>query len=204
MCTSWVNTNLTRTGALVAFAVGVALFMQSATAQQQPAPSPAPSAPQQAAPPEQPGMFESIGRWFDQGAANFRQSMQTTKQKFDEIGSNAAQTGKTIGDKASDVGKGAADVGKGAADATKGAVEAIVKLPNARVISGRESCAVAANGAPDCQAAAETLCRKQGFGTGKSMDFTSAEQCPARVWISGRQGDEQCTTVTFISRAMCQ
>ena len=61
----------------------------------------------------------------------------------------------------------------------------------------------APNGAPDCLAAAEALCRKQGFTSGKSMDFTSAEQCPPRSWLAGKQ-EAECTTVTFISRAMCQ
>ena len=71
-------------------------------------------------------------------------------------------------------------------------------------MSGRERCAIAPNGAPDCVAAAEALCRKHGFASGKSMDFTSAEECPARVLLSGRQSEADCTTVTFISRAMCQ
>jgi hypothetical protein len=49
--------------------------------------------------------------------------------------------------------------------------------------------------------AAEALCRKHGFTSGKSMDFTSAEECPVRTLLG--QSNE-CTTVTFISRAMCQ
>ena len=87
---------------------------------------------------------------------------------------------------------------------TKSAVDAVAKLPTARVINGHERCVVAPNGAPDCLAAAEALCRKQGFSSGKSMDFTSAEECPARALLSGQQAGAGCTTVTFISRAMCQ
>jgi len=49
--------------------------------------------------------------------------------------------------------------------------------------------------------AAETLCRKYGYSSGKSMDFTSAEECPVKTVLG--QSNE-CTTVTFISRAMCQ
>jgi hypothetical protein len=71
-------------------------------------------------------------------------------------------------------------------------------------MSGHERCTVAPNGAPDCLAAAETLCRKHGFASGKSIDFTSAEECPARVLLAGRRSGAECTTVTFISRAMCQ
>ena len=48
-------------------------------------------------------------------------------------------------------------------------------------MSGRERCANAPNGAPDCVAAAEALCRKHGFTSGKSMDFTSAEECPVKT-----------------------
>jgi hypothetical protein len=71
-------------------------------------------------------------------------------------------------------------------------------------MSGRERCAVAPNGAPDCLVAAEALCRKHGFASGKSIDFTSAEECPARVLLGDRSVEGECRTVTFISRAMCQ
>ena len=72
-------------------------------------------------------------------------------------------------------------------------------------MQGRQVCVTAPNGAPDCQAAAETLCKAKGYTTGKSIDFTSSQRCPARVWAAGRQANEaECTTETFISRAMCQ
>ena len=111
------------------------------------------------------------------------------------------KSGYRFSESAAKVGQGAADVGKGAADATRSAMDAVAKLPTARIISGRERCADAPNGAPDCLAAAEALCRKHGFASGKSMDFTSAEECPIKALLG--QGQE-CTTVTFISRAMCQ
>ena len=91
-----------------------------------------------------------------------------------------------------------------AADATKNAVDAVAKLSTARMMEGRERCVTAPNGAPDCVAAAEALCRKHGFATGKSMDFTSAEECPAKVYLGGATTGAECQTVTFISRAMCQ
>ena len=166
------------------------------------------AAPPPAAPPEKPGVFESIGRWFDNGASNFRDHLRGAKRKIDELGDNAAANNKAISDQAAKVGQGAADVGKGAADATisamdatKNAMGAVAKLPIARMMSGRERCIAAPNGAPDCVSAAEALCRKHGFTSGKSMDFTSAEECPVRTLLG--QTDE-CTTVTFISRAMCQ
>ena len=115
--------------------------------------------------------------------------MGDAKQKIDALNDEAAANSKNFGDKAAEV--------------TKGAVDAVAKLPTARVMSGRENCITAPNGAPDCLAAAEALCRKHGYSTGKSMDFTSAEECPARVLL-GQQPRAECTTVTFISRALCQ
>ena len=186
--------NRTRPGALACLAAGFMLIAQGVSAQQG-APSAPP--PSQVKPPE-PGFFESMGRWFDEGAANFRSHMRGAKSRFDDLGDQAASASKSFGDTA-------AEVGKSAADATKSAVDTMSKLPNARVIQGRQTCPVAPNGAPDCQAAAETLCRGKGFSTGRSMDFTSAEKCPPRAWLSGRRNNEaECTTETFISRAMCQ
>jgi len=166
------------------------------------------AAPPPAPPQQKPGVFESIGRWFDNGASSFRDHLRGAKRKIDELGDGAAANNKAISDQAAKMGQGAADVGKGAADATisamdatKNAVGAVAKLPIARMMSGRERCIAAPNGAPDCVSAAEALCRKHGFTSGKSMDFTSAEECPVRTLLG--QTDE-CTTVTFISRAMCQ
>jgi hypothetical protein len=163
------------------------------------APLPAARAP--APPSQKPGVFESIGRFFDQGASRFRDHLRGAKRKMDDLGEDAAANGKDISEHAAKVGQGAAEVGRGAADVTKNAMDAVAKLPAARMMSGRERCANAPNGAPDCLSAAEALCRKNGFATGKSMDFTSAEECPAKTLLGQT---EECTTVTFISRAMCQ
>jgi hypothetical protein len=104
------------------------------------------------APEQKPGVFQSIGRWFDQGATSFREHLQGAKRKMDDLGDEAAANSKAFGD-------GAATAGKNAADATKGAVDGLAKLPTARVMNGREKCAIAPNGAPDCGAAAEQLCK---------------------------------------------
>lgn len=154
-------------------------------------------APAPAAPSEGPGAFGTIQKFFEDGAANVRSHLQSAKTKFDELGSDAAANRKSFDE-------GAAAAGKNAVEATRSAVESVTKLPAARVAQGKERCELAANGAPDCQTAAENLCRKQGFGGGRSLDFTSAEECPARVYLSGRQSPGECKTVTFISRAMCQ
>jgi hypothetical protein len=179
-------------------AAALALHAPAAMAQGAQGTEQATAPPQQAEPPRpaQPGIFESIGRFFDQGAANIREHLRSAKERMDSLGDDAAANRRELGERA-------AEVGKGAADATKSAVDAVIKLPNARVMTGRERCVTAPNGAPDCVAAAEALCRKHGFATGKSMDFTQAEECPPRALLSGRDKAE-CSTVTFISRAMCQ
>ena len=148
-------------------------------------------------PQEAPGGLRSIQRFFEDGAAAVRSHLQGAKTNFDELGDSAAANRRSMDERA-------AAVGKGAAEATKSAVESMTKLPTARVAQGRERCEIASNGAPDCQAAADNLCRKQGFAGGKSLDFTSAEECSARTFLSGRQSGGDCRTVTFISRAMCQ
>ena len=153
--------------------------------------SPAPAAQ----PVQQPGMFEAIGRWFDRGAADFHEQMRGAKSRMDELDSKAATDRKEFGDRAE-------EARKNAAEATKNAVDAVARIPNSRVMDGRERCTLAPNGAPDCVAAADALCRKHGYSSGKSLDFTSAQECP-RTYMSNRQAEE-CTTVTFINRAMCE
>ena len=143
--------------------------------------------PPTTAPPQKPGVFEAIGRWFDQGASNFRDHLRGAKRKMDDLSDDAAANSKGFSENAAKVGQGAAEVGKGAADATKNAMDAVAKLPTARMMSGRERCANAPNGAPDCVAAAEALCRKHGFTSGKSMDFTSAEECPVKTMLGQTQ-----------------
>jgi hypothetical protein len=162
-----------------------------------PQPAQAASTPGPAERMSNPGLFEAIGRWLDQGARNFRDQMRGAKARVDDLNDRAAANRKEMNDRAAEMGKGAAEV-------TIGAMEAVTKLPGTRVMIGRERCTVAPNGAPDCIAAAEALCRKHGFASGKSVDFTSAEECPARALIGGRAADAECRTVTFISRAMCQ
>ena len=175
-------------------AAGLTLLSPLAFAQNAPPPDAPP--PVQAAPPPKQGVFESIGRWFDQSATNFRDHLRGAKRKMDDLGDDAAANSKDFNDKA-------AEASKNAADATRRAVDAVAKLPTARMMQGHERCITAPNGAPDCIAAAEVLCRNHGFATGKSMDFTSAEECPARALL-GQTPRGECTTVTFISRAICQ
>jgi len=78
-------------------------------------------------------------------------------------------------------------------------------LPRTKIVSGRERCETAANGAPDCRGAIEALCRSKGLAAGKSLDIQSAQKCPARVWISGAQPTTgECRMESYVQRAFCR
>jgi hypothetical protein len=137
------------------------------------------------------------------------------ESKFDPLGSLA----RWIGESLTKIGSGfnnaksnvenfnreAGIAAKSTADAAKDAADAVVRLPNARVINGHQTCAAAANGAPDCIAAANAMCTAKGFGGGKSVDMITAEECPAQVLLGRRAAAPgECKAVTFITRALCQ
>jgi hypothetical protein len=72
-------------------------------------------------------------------------------------------------------------------------------------VKGRVACPVAANGAPDCKAAADKLCQSKGFKEGKSLDVDTARNCSAKALLSGRKPEEsECRTDTYVTRAVCQ
>ena len=138
------------------------------------------------APAEERGFFGSIAHWFDQQAANFGSNVKNAGSTFENFGREAGVAAKTT------------------VEGAKNAADAVVRIPSARVVDGHEQCALAPNGAPDCVAAANSMCRQKGFATGKSADMTTAEVCPPKVWMSGRDSGEGCKTETFLSRALCQ
>jgi hypothetical protein len=146
-----------------------------------------------AAPAAQPGMLESMGRWF--------------KDSYDRLSSNvegARDSFSALGDRAGGAARDAADAAKDAAATAKDATDALVRLPNARVVEGRARCTMAANGAPDCRQAAEAVCKGKGFGSGSSLDIQSSQKCSARVWLSRSREPGDCETQSFVTRAMCQ
>lgn len=100
------------------------------------------------------------------------------------------------------------DLNRKAGDAARDAAKAATdfgRLPNTRMASGRALCVAAANGAPDCVAAAKALCKSQGYAGGSSLGTESGERCPARVYLSGRSPRPgECRTETFVTSAMCQ
>jgi hypothetical protein len=116
----------------------------------------------------------------------------------------------------SDAAKTTTDAAKGAADMTKGAAEAVTsvaretagalsRLPTSRVAIGREICPIAPNGAPDCRLAAETLCKANGYTTGSSIDFETAEVCPSEALRARWRGESvTCATENYVTRSLCQ
>jgi hypothetical protein len=85
------------------------------------------------------------------------------------------------------------------------AAGALSRLTTSPGVKGRAACPVAANGAPDCKAAADKLCQSKGFKEGKSLDVDTARNCSARALLSGRKTEEsECRTETYVTRAVCQ
>ena len=178
--------------ALAAFAVVLAVCAPvPAPAQQQNVPPPRPPAPVTApAPSYQPGMLESMGRWF--------------KNSFSYVGSGA----KSAGDAAADAATGAARVTVDAAAATAGAAkdaaDTVVRMSGTRVVEAREVCGKAANGAPDCYRAADTICRSKGYSSGSSLNIESERNCPPETWFARRREPGECKVQSFVTRAYCQ
>jgi hypothetical protein len=85
------------------------------------------------------------------------------------------------------------------------AADALSRLTKSPGVKGRAACPVAANGAPDCKAAADKLCQSKGFKEGNSLDVDTARNCSAKALLSGRKPEEsECRTETYVTRAVCQ
>jgi hypothetical protein len=134
----------------------------------------------------EPSVIESIGNWFG--------------RQFDTIGS----TFKDAGKKVENFGTEASIAAKTTVSGARDAAGAVARIPGARVVNGHEKCRNAPNGAPDCVAAATNMCKAKGFESGKSVDMTTAEVCPAQVYLSGRNSGPGCHVETFVSSALCQ
>jgi hypothetical protein len=160
-------------------AAALVLISALAVAQEQ-APPPA------AQPQEDAGVFGSVGRWFGEQAANINSTFKDARKQVENFGHEAGLAAKTT------------------ATGAKDAADAVARIPAARVVTGHEKCFMAPNGAPDCIAAANAVCKAKGFESGKSVDMTTAETCPPKVYLSGRSTGPGCSTETFVSRALCQ
>lgn len=159
-------------------------------AQSAPAAAPQSAAPAQASPPpaQKEGFFDALGKWWDKSAAEWDANMKKFKSKIDETNERNA--------------KAAADATRDAVTATKDATDALIKFPSTRIIEGKERCLLAPNGSPDCNAAAEKICKGKGFTIGKSANIKSARKCSARALLSRNEAD--CVNETYVTRAACQ
>lgn len=168
---------ITRAASSAALAIVFAVAATALAAAQQAAPS---------KPPKDEGFFESVGRWFDEQAAKVGSGFKDAQEKVENFGHEAGVAAKTTAEGAID------------------AADAVARIPNTRPVSGHQTCRIAPNGAPDCVAAANALCKAKGFASGKSLDFTTAEVCPPKAMLTGREVNAGCKTETFVSRALCQ
>jgi hypothetical protein len=154
----------------------------------QPVPQSGPPAQPLTPPAQKEGFFDALGKWWDKSAAEWDAGMKKLKSSIDETNERNA--------------KAAADATRDAVTATRDATDALLKLPTIRIIEGKERCLLAPNGSPDCNAAAEKICKGKGFASGKSADIESARKCSARALLS--RSDADCVNETTVIRAACQ
>jgi hypothetical protein len=175
-------------------------------------------------PPQQPdtprkreGFFDALGRWFDKSARDFKASVDEAnakwrasvedtnaklKAKADESNARWKASVDENNAKWRELGQRTEKAAQEAAAAQKEAADAFKNLANTRMVEGRQVCEPAPNGSPDCQAAAEVICKGKGFATGKSADITTARKCSARALLHRDESD--CRTETVVIKAACQ
>jgi len=136
--------------------------------------------------PEASGFLGAVSRWLDEHTSWFGSGLRGARSGVENFGHEAGLAAKST------------------VEGAKDAAGAVTRFPFTRVVNGYAPCAIAPNGAPDCVAAANAICQGKGFGSGKSVDMTTAEICPAKVYLAGRNSGPECHTETFVSRALCQ
>jgi hypothetical protein len=170
-----------------------ALIVALAGAGAQTPPTPAQPQPDVTAPPSPApnpgpqgsgGFIEAFGHWIGSSMSDWNSGV---KGAADAAGSAA---------------KGAADT---ATNVTRDTADAVARIPGTRVIAERATCPTAPNGAPDCRAAAESICKAHGFASGSSIDFQTAEKCPP-IALNRPNGDPPpaCVLESYVTRALCQ
>jgi hypothetical protein len=156
------------------------------------------SVPAQPQPAERPGFLNDVQHWWQQSFGDFKAKMKAARRQFDGFNNKQNATAK-------DAAAATAAAVKDAAQAAKDVATTVVRLPNTRVVELHDLCKLAANGAPDCGAAATDACRRKGFSTGQPIDVRSSQQCPAAVLLSGRPPAEgECPQETVVLRVICQ
>lgn len=127
-------------------------------------------------PSNRPGFLDALGRWFGDSKEAIDSSVRGTQETLGTLGNRA-----------------------------KDAAGSVAAVPGTRIVTGRQLCPPAPNGAPDCQQGVEALCRNKGFQSGRTLDVTSAHRCSVKGLISGRaQKEGPCPVETYVTRAVCQ
>ena len=141
--------------------------------------------PQQIEPPpqereERPGLINEMGKLFEK-SLSILPSLKSPSETIDGLNTRAK-------------------------DAAKDASDSLSRLAKpSSMVSGRMMCPVSTNGAPDCKAGADKLCRAKGFQEGNSLNTDSAETCSPKVFIPGRvRKPDDCRTDNYVTRAVCQ
>ena len=158
-------------------------------------PAPAASLTLSAQPPppeaEKRGFLNDFGTWWDKSVSDFNAKMKDQRTKLDEYNKQQSVAAK--------------DAAAATKEAMKNAADAMVWLPASKMIETQETCAIAGNGAADCQAAATKACMSKGFKTGQPLDVRTAEKCNASLWVSGQNpATAECPVETVVLRAACQ
>ena len=150
-----------------------------------------------AAPPDVPAPPQNSGRLLPTPQETFGAIGKFIDQSISSVGAGVKGAGETIGATTSAAG----DLAKGVTDAAG----TVARLPATNIVTGHELCAVAPNGAPDCNGASLALCKTKGFGRGQSVDITSSYKCPPQMYREGRAPNPQdCRDKSFVSKAVCQ
>ena len=171
---------------------------QQAPAATQQAPAAAPGSstvsssgpfPQQPPPAFKPGFLHQLGEWWGQSFGDFHAKMNNATDRLDDLRKDQSTKDATAATQ----------------DALKGAAQAVVRLPSTRMFELHDKCQPAANGAPDCPAAASNACRAKGFSTGKPMGISASQVCSPQALLAGRSPTAaDCHDETYILGIVCQ
>jgi hypothetical protein len=151
------------------------LGLQEQSAQQAATQPPAPQG--EPSRPENPGLFNEMGKLFDR----ILPPLKSPGETIDNLNARA----------------------KDAATEAGNALSRLAKPGS--MVSGRVICPVVANGTPDCKLGADKLCQSKGYKDGKSLNTDSALSCSVKVLIPGRaRKPDDCHADNYVTTALCQ
>jgi hypothetical protein len=144
--------------------------------QDPPAPQPNEPSSAPATPEENPGLLNEMGKLWEK-SLSILPKIKSPSETIDDLNARAKDAGESLSNMAQ---------------------------PSS-MVTGRAACLVAANGAPDCKAGADRLCRSKGYKEGKSLDTDAAEKCSPKVYLPGRKREPgDCRIENYVTRALCQ